>query len=194
VFILATTAPEALPPTILSHCQRYAFRRPSDTLREIFGGLSPARSFAHNFDLRLRRRRTAPMGPVGRVLGSRAALPTDISGFAMLCREASLNRKIRIANNYWAGTRLDILADKSIALIERLRQHFEHMASRYKKFGFEYGCLVTKFTHEVSDSTHLLQTDLRRQIGMWTALITETIREGQADGRVGLDIIRPFVL
>jgi DNA polymerase-3 subunit gamma/tau len=38
VFILATTAPEALPPTILSRCQRYAFRRPSDTLREIFGG------------------------------------------------------------------------------------------------------------------------------------------------------------
>jgi DNA polymerase-3 subunit gamma/tau len=27
VFILATTAPESLPPTILSRCQRYAFRR-----------------------------------------------------------------------------------------------------------------------------------------------------------------------
>ena len=27
VFILATTAPETLPPTILSRCQRYAFRR-----------------------------------------------------------------------------------------------------------------------------------------------------------------------
>jgi DNA polymerase-3 subunit gamma/tau len=33
VFILATTAPEALPPTILSRCQRYAFRRiPIETM------------------------------------------------------------------------------------------------------------------------------------------------------------------
>jgi len=35
VFILATTAPEALPPTILSRCQRYAFRRiPIETMIE----------------------------------------------------------------------------------------------------------------------------------------------------------------
>lgn len=89
-----------------------------------------------------------------------------------------------ILDNYWAGARLEILADTSIAPLERLRQHFEHMASRYKKFGFENGCMVTKFIHEVSDLTPLLQTDLQRQVGKWTALITETIREGQADGSI----------
>jgi TetR/AcrR family transcriptional repressor of nem operon len=35
--------------------------------------------------------------------------------------------------------------------------------------------------HEVSDSTPLLRTDLRRQVARWTALIAEAIREGQAD-------------
>jgi DNA polymerase-3 subunit gamma/tau len=35
VFILATTSPESLPPTILSRCQRYAFRRiPIETMIE----------------------------------------------------------------------------------------------------------------------------------------------------------------
>jgi TetR/AcrR family transcriptional repressor of nem operon len=86
-----------------------------------------------------------------------------------------------VLNNYWADAGLDILADKSIAPLERLRRHFQHIASRYKKFGFENGCLVPKFMHEVSDSTPLLRTDLRRQVARWTALIAEAIREGHAD-------------
>ena len=52
-----------------------------------------------------------------------------------------------VLNNYWADAGLDILADKSIAPLERLRRHFQHIASRYKKFGFENGCLVPKFMH-----------------------------------------------
>src|SRR5271154_3760307 len=47
-----------------------------------------------------------------------------------------------VLNNYWAGGRLDVLADKTLPPLERLRQHFEHIASRYKKVGFENGCLV----------------------------------------------------
>jgi len=93
-----------------------------------------------------------------------------------------------VLSKYWAGAQLDVLADKTISPLERLRQHFEHIASRYETFGFENGCLVTKFIHEVSDSTPLLQTDLRRQVGTWTALIAETIREGQADGSISTAI------
>jgi TetR/AcrR family transcriptional regulator, transcriptional repressor for nem operon len=83
---------------------------------------------------------------------------------------------------------VEILADKSIAPLERLCRHFQHIASRYKKFGFENGCLVPKFMHEVSDSTPLLRTDLRRQVAKWTALIAETIREGQADRTISTSI------
>src|SRR5260370_33883781 len=45
-----------------------------------------------------------------------------------------------VLSDYWAGARLDMLADKSIAPLERLHKHFDHFASRYKKFGFEHGC------------------------------------------------------
>jgi TetR/AcrR family transcriptional repressor of nem operon len=93
-----------------------------------------------------------------------------------------------VLNNYWAGAELEMLADKSIAPLERLRRHFQHIASRYKKFGVENGCLVTKFMHEVSDSTPLLRTDLRRQVARWTALIAEAIREGQADRTISNSI------
>jgi TetR/AcrR family transcriptional repressor of nem operon len=93
-----------------------------------------------------------------------------------------------VLNNYWADAGLDILADKSIVPLERLRRHFQHIVSRYKKFGFENGCLVPKFMHEVSDSTPLLRTDLRRQVARWTALIAEAIRAGQADRTISNSI------
>ncbi|MFN2460929.1 MAG: DNA polymerase III subunit gamma/tau [Candidatus Velthaea sp.] len=47
VFILATTAPEALPPTILSRCQRYAFRRiPIETMIRRMREISAAEGIA----------------------------------------------------------------------------------------------------------------------------------------------------
>jgi TetR/AcrR family transcriptional repressor of nem operon len=93
-----------------------------------------------------------------------------------------------VLNNYWAGAGLQILADGSIAPLERLRRHFQHIASRYKKVGFDNGCLVPKFMHEVSDSTPLLRKDLRRQFATWTALVAEAIREGQADRSISTSI------
>jgi DNA polymerase-3 subunit gamma/tau len=46
-FILATTAPEALPPTILSRCQRYAFRRiPIETMITRMREISDAEKIA----------------------------------------------------------------------------------------------------------------------------------------------------
>ena len=47
MFILATTAPEALPPTILSRCQRYAFRRiPIETMIERMREIADAEGIA----------------------------------------------------------------------------------------------------------------------------------------------------
>ena len=47
VFILATTDPQALPPTILSRCQRYAFRRiPVETMIERMRTIAQAEGIA----------------------------------------------------------------------------------------------------------------------------------------------------
>ena len=89
-----------------------------------------------------------------------------------------------VLSNYWGAAGLDALADKSSAPIARLRKHFEFIASRYKAAGFQNGCLVTKFINEASDLTPHLQLDLRRELARWSALIAETIRDGQADGSI----------
>jgi TetR/AcrR family transcriptional regulator, transcriptional repressor for nem operon len=89
-----------------------------------------------------------------------------------------------VLSNYWASARLDILADKSIAPLERLRVHFEHIAARYKRAGFQRGCLVTKFINEVSELTPQLQSDLESELRRWVALVAEAIRDGQADASI----------
>jgi TetR/AcrR family transcriptional repressor of nem operon len=89
-----------------------------------------------------------------------------------------------VLSNYWGAARLDVLADTSIAPLERLRQHFEHIAARYEKAGFQNGCLVTKFINEVSDLTPQLQSELKSELDRWAVLIAAVVRDGQADGSI----------
>jgi TetR/AcrR family transcriptional regulator, transcriptional repressor for nem operon len=89
-----------------------------------------------------------------------------------------------VLSNYWRSARIDVLSDKSIAPLERLRQHFEHIAARYERTGYQHGCLVTKFINEVSNSTPQLQSDLQSDMRRWLALIAEVIRDGQADASI----------
>lgn len=93
-----------------------------------------------------------------------------------------------VLSNYWSGAGLDELANKSIAPLVRLRQHFERIASRYKKAGFKNGCLVTKFVNEVSDLTPHLQSDVESKLAQWTGLIAEAIRDGQENGSISIAI------
>jgi TetR/AcrR family transcriptional repressor of nem operon len=93
-----------------------------------------------------------------------------------------------VLRNYWTGARFDVLTDKRLPSLDRLRKHFELIAANYKKLGFERGCLITKFINEVSDLTPDLQSDLEEGLERWASLIAETIRDGQADGTIANDI------
>ncbi len=85
---------------------------------------------------------------------------------------------------YTQGSRREMLADRSVPPVERLRRHFEFLASRYAAFGFERGCLMGNLAAESSEEMPLLRNALRQSLARWTDLVAEAIREGQADGSI----------
>ena len=95
---------------------------------------------------------------------------------------------VEVLGTYWEGVRIDMLADKSAAPLERIRGHFEHIASLYAGFGYERGCLIGKFVQELSETTPRIRQDVVGEVIRWIGLLASTIREGQADGSIAREL------
>src|SRR5467141_1984996 len=95
---------------------------------------------------------------------------------------------VEVLGTYWEGVRIDMLADKSVAPLERIRGHFEHIASLYARFGYERGCLIGKFVQELSETTPRIRQDVVGEVVRWIGLLSSTIREGQADGSIAREL------
>jgi TetR/AcrR family transcriptional repressor of nem operon len=95
---------------------------------------------------------------------------------------------VEVLGTYWEGVDIDMLGDKSVDPVERIRGHFEHIAALYAGFGYERGCLIGKFIQELSETTPRIRKDVVGEIVRWVALLASTIREGQADGSIDSEL------
>ena len=96
---------------------------------------------------------------------------------------------LEILGIYGQDSKREMLSDKSVPPVKRLRAHFKFMASRYEGFGFGKGCLIGNLAAEMSGNTPLLRMALAQSLKGWTELVATAIRDGQADGSIlaGLD-------
>ncbi len=86
------------------------------------------------------------------------------------------------------GNLRDVLADRSIAPLERLRQYFVGLNDMMIDRSFEQGCLLGNFSAELSDQSPLIRAKLAGVYGKWTRMIEATIAEGQADHSIAQDL------
>jgi TetR/AcrR family transcriptional repressor of nem operon len=88
----------------------------------------------------------------------------------------------------WAkGSKREMLADVRLPPIERLHRHFEFLASRYKGFGYDKGCLLGNLAAECSDNMPLVRKALKQTLAGWTEAVFGVIREGQVNGSIPPD-------
>lgn len=96
---------------------------------------------------------------------------------------------VEVLEVYAKGSRRELLSDKSVAPLERLRAHFKFLASRYAGFGYSRGCLIGNIAAETSDNMPVIRKALAQSLTNWTKLVAAVIREGQSDGSIeaGID-------
>lgn len=91
---------------------------------------------------------------------------------------------IEVLRIYGEGSRFDILADKSLRPLERIRAHFGFMAARYDRLGYARGCLIGNLAAESTDEAPLVRQELANRLACWTETLETVLREGQEIGDV----------
>jgi TetR/AcrR family transcriptional regulator, transcriptional repressor for nem operon len=91
---------------------------------------------------------------------------------------------VEVLKEYAGGSRREMLSDKAIAGLERIRGHFEFLASRYAGFGYGKGCLIGNIAAETSENMPLVRTAIAHGLANWTEVLAAALRDGQADGSV----------
>jgi len=93
-----------------------------------------------------------------------------------------------IVERYGADvTRRQVLLDKSLPALERLRGHFERLNEIFVKAKFERGCLLGNFSAELSNQSAVIRRELAALYERWSRDIELAIADGQAEGTIPRD-------
>jgi len=82
------------------------------------------------------------------------------------------------------GTRRQVLLDKSLPALARLRGHFEGLNNLFVKSKFERGCLLGNFSAELSNQSAVIRERLAELYQRWSRDIEIAIADGQAEGTI----------
>jgi TetR/AcrR family transcriptional repressor of nem operon len=82
------------------------------------------------------------------------------------------------------SSRREILADRAIAPLERLRQHFQRLNRVFTDAKFERGCILGNFSAELSAQSDLIRHSLRDLYARWTEDLEDAIGEAQQAGTI----------
>jgi len=90
-----------------------------------------------------------------------------------------------IVARYGADTvRRDILADRSVAPLLRLRRHFERLNAIFVDAKFERGCILGNFSAELSNQSELIRDSLRGVYARWTKDLEAAVADAQEQGAI----------
>ena len=91
---------------------------------------------------------------------------------------------VEILDIYGKESRGDLLFTEGKPPLARLRSHFEFLAGRLKKGGFDAGCLLGNFSVEMADNVPPMRKALGKALSGWTEAVAAVLRQAQAEGEL----------
>jgi TetR/AcrR family transcriptional regulator, transcriptional repressor for nem operon len=73
--------------------------------------------------------------------------------------------------------------DNAASPMQRLREHFDFLLTRYQKFGFR-GCLLGNLSVEIAEAGPALRSALAGAFDRWCGRVAEVLRQAQAVGQI----------
>jgi TetR/AcrR family transcriptional repressor of nem operon len=91
---------------------------------------------------------------------------------------------IDVMRRYLNGTRTDLLFQKGIPPLERLKNHFTFLSERMADCGFERGCMLGLFAAEMAQEYPRMREELKSVFETWCGAVETVLREAQAAGDI----------
>jgi TetR/AcrR family transcriptional regulator, transcriptional repressor for nem operon len=86
---------------------------------------------------------------------------------------------LAVLDFYQTVARFDVLKDKSIPPIQRLRSHFESYGALHENWRFKRGCLMGNFGAEMSPQSQVMRKALKKAFDKWCDAVAEVLQEAK---------------
>ncbi|GAA1908425.1 TetR/AcrR family transcriptional regulator [Streptantibioticus ferralitis] len=98
---------------------------------------------------------------------------------------------VEVMSRYGETRELGMLADKSVAPMERIRRHFVFLSEDLEQYGYTRGCMFGNFGAELSTQSPTIRDEVGRRLGSWESLLASVLEEARAAGELasGVDAV-----
>jgi TetR/AcrR family transcriptional repressor of nem operon len=86
---------------------------------------------------------------------------------------------VEVLRRYAAGRRLEMLTDRSLAPLARIKAHFDYLQADLANDNYARGCMFGNFAAEVSGTNQKLADIIHTALDTWATLLAETINEAR---------------
>jgi TetR/AcrR family transcriptional repressor of nem operon len=95
---------------------------------------------------------------------------------------------VAVIGRYGEGRRLEMLADESVAPLDRIKAHFAHLQADLEAYDYARGCLLGNLAAEVAGTNRRLAHVVGGGLNTWVAVLAQAIEQARAVGTISLAI------